>query len=497
MNGIVLAGGRATRLGPLAAQMNKSLVTVGQRPMLVHQVLQLQRAGCIEVIVVVSPDQERQVRDVVKRAGLPNVHVTQQPRAAGPADALLHGVHEVHDEGDVIVLLADTFLEDEDLPSEAETVVVAPAPVTRRWCGWQGSRYVDDLFLQGQHVLVGAYRFASAEDVHRAITAGIITGREGEFEMAEFLNAYRRGRLREQVATTWRDVGDLAALAHARRENNITRSFNELQVSNAGLVTKVTPNRAECRFMHEVRHQQRDGRPLGTLYPTVYDAKFDSYTVEHVDLPTLAELWLYWPGGVDVWTHIIGTLLHKMRAFHWNDGLEVDARPSFKLAHERWKSWSHPIQREDPLIINGRKLQAGNLLINRLVHDLERQEWGSARAHGDLNFTNVLWSLATSNFKLLDPRGDVHYRGYDLAKLRYSWNGGFPAITHGLFDVEGEGDTWNLNIWPDRTEEGASLDKLLGSLHGLDALLMLNGAALHTGDEQLALYLRAVEVANE
>src|SRR5690606_27112347 len=55
---IILAGGKATRLGPLTATMNKALVTVGQQPMIIQQILGM---DIDDVTVVVSPGSRDQV----------------------------------------------------------------------------------------------------------------------------------------------------------------------------------------------------------------------------------------------------------------------------------------------------------------------------------------------------------------------------------------------------------------------------------------------------
>ena len=88
------------------------------------------------------------------------------------------------------------------------------------------------------------------------------------------------------------------------------------------------------------------------------------------------------------------------------------------------------------------------------------------RGHGDLNFTNILYSARTGVFKLLDPRGDPMKipLSYELAKLRYSYHGGFAAITHGLYDFyyDGGGEPGGVDLWPQRAVESDALDAVLG-----------------------------------
>jgi len=56
MRGIILAGGRGTRLYPLAKVTNKHLLPVGKEPMIFHPVKQLVSAGIKQILVVTSTE---------------------------------------------------------------------------------------------------------------------------------------------------------------------------------------------------------------------------------------------------------------------------------------------------------------------------------------------------------------------------------------------------------------------------------------------------------
>ena len=134
----------------------------------------------------------------------------------------------------------------------------------------------------------------------------------------------------------------------------------------------------------------------------------------------------------------------------------------------------------------------------------EAEEWlrdtvhtGLVRGHGDLNFSNILYSLNTGMIKLIDPRGDhlVPFL-YELAKLRYSYHGGFTAITHGLATRQGS----QVTLLPRRDIEVQALDDVLSEYVSLDLLtvcegcLLVAGAPLHDGEESEQLFWRGVEL---
>ncbi len=66
MKGIILAGGKGTRLNPLTKVTNKHLLPVGKEPMLFHPIRQLISAGLKQILVVTSTEH---MGDIVKVLG--------------------------------------------------------------------------------------------------------------------------------------------------------------------------------------------------------------------------------------------------------------------------------------------------------------------------------------------------------------------------------------------------------------------------------------------
>ncbi|MGB8216465.1 MAG: sugar phosphate nucleotidyltransferase [Candidatus Methanoperedens sp.] len=66
MKGIILAGGKGTRLYPLTKVTNKHLLPVGKEPMIFHPIRQLVSAGIDQIMIVTSTDH---MGDIVKVLG--------------------------------------------------------------------------------------------------------------------------------------------------------------------------------------------------------------------------------------------------------------------------------------------------------------------------------------------------------------------------------------------------------------------------------------------
>ena len=66
MKGIILAGGKGTRLYPLTKVTNKHLLPVGKEPMIFNPIRQLVSAGIKEILIVTSTEH---MGDIVNLLG--------------------------------------------------------------------------------------------------------------------------------------------------------------------------------------------------------------------------------------------------------------------------------------------------------------------------------------------------------------------------------------------------------------------------------------------
>jgi NDP-sugar pyrophosphorylase family protein len=130
---IILAGGKATRLGEAARGLPKALVPVAGHPLAEYQVAQLVRAGVDRVIVSCAADQEELFQEQLSGLGAEVVAVGE-PEPLGRGGGLRLAATRREETGPVFAVNGDE-LHDVDLEalldthrrkSGAATIVVAP-----------------------------------------------------------------------------------------------------------------------------------------------------------------------------------------------------------------------------------------------------------------------------------------------------------------------------------------------------------------------------------
>ncbi len=112
MKGIILAGGKGTRLFPLTKVTNKHLLPVGKEPMIFHPIKQLVSAGIHQIMIVTSTDH---MGDIVKVLGSGKEFGCEltfkvQEEAKGIANALSLGENFAGDDK-IVVFLGDNVFE--------------------------------------------------------------------------------------------------------------------------------------------------------------------------------------------------------------------------------------------------------------------------------------------------------------------------------------------------------------------------------------------------
>ena len=112
MKGIILAGGRATRLRPLTKITSKQLLPVYNKPMVYYPINTLAKAGIKDILIIVSPEYSGQFLNLLGSGSELGVNlsyeVQDQPR--GLADAFIVGEKFIGDDN-VAMILGDNIFD--------------------------------------------------------------------------------------------------------------------------------------------------------------------------------------------------------------------------------------------------------------------------------------------------------------------------------------------------------------------------------------------------
>jgi NDP-sugar pyrophosphorylase family protein len=133
MEALVLAGGKAERLGDAAQGLPKPLVPVAGRPLLAHMVVRLAAAGVDRVVIACAAGQEELFAEALAGLG-PEIVPVGEPEALGRGGGLRHAATARRESGPVLALNGDEILDCafdsllgfHERSAAAATIVVAP-----------------------------------------------------------------------------------------------------------------------------------------------------------------------------------------------------------------------------------------------------------------------------------------------------------------------------------------------------------------------------------
>src|SRR5215217_3952774 len=110
MEAIILAGGKAERMGDATRGRPKSLVEIAGRPLAAYQVGRLGRAGVARVIVSCAAGQGELFEHELAGLG-PEIAVAEEPEALGRGGGLKFAARERRESGDVYALNGDELVD--------------------------------------------------------------------------------------------------------------------------------------------------------------------------------------------------------------------------------------------------------------------------------------------------------------------------------------------------------------------------------------------------
>lgn len=233
MKGIILAGGKGTRLYPITFSISKQILPVYDKPMIYYPLSMLMLAGIREILVISAPDALSQFRALLGDGSQWGLHFSyaEQAEPRGVADAFNVGREFVGNEPSCLIF-GDNIFFGHDLPAQLKaSAQLTEGAIVFAYAVRDPERYgvvefdetgralsIEEKPKQpkSNYAVPGIY-FYDGQVVD--IVSKLKPSDRGEIEITDVNNTYlARGQLRVEVigrGVAWLDAGEHEALLQA------------------------------------------------------------------------------------------------------------------------------------------------------------------------------------------------------------------------------------------------------------------------------------------
>lgn len=500
--------GTGSRLWPLTRFVNKSLVSIANRPILSHLIEQF--PSDVEFVIALG-HQGHLVREFLALAYPGRRFLFEEVTPfEGPGSGLGLSLLacQKHLQQPFVFISCDTLVQGAAIPSPdsnwmacAEVEDLAPYRTLALKDGFVQAICEKGEGRPGTHQ---AYIGLAGIHDYQTFWAAMRAGGEQAIQAGE-AHGLRALQPTGIVAHTfaWFDTGNPPALARARsvfyepETPNILEKANEAIWFVEGQVIKFSDDQ---KF---ISHRVKRVEQLAGYVPTVTGSQPHMYRYEKVAGRVMSEA---------VTLPLFDRLLTHSEGFWSRHSLDEAQAQAFRdtcmafyrdKTQERVALFYRNFSRQDGTeTINGRTMPTLASLLDR-VNWTQLADGLPGRFHGDFHFENILWNADTQQFCFLDWRqdfggdlatGDIYY---DLAKLLHGLIISHELIARDLYQIDWQVDAIHFDFH--RKQVLVACERYfahwlrqsgydVAKVWTLTALIYLNIAALHHAPYSLLLY---------
>ena len=226
MKGIILAGGRATRLRPLTTITSKQLLPVYNKPMIYYPIETLIKAGIKEILIIIAPDYSGHFLNLLGDGHEFGAHFSYavQKEPKGLADAFIIGADFI-DSDNVTMILGDNIF-DQDFSKEIQNFKSGGMVFSKKVNDPERFGVVEfdkdmkavsieekPLKPKSNYAVVGLYTY---DNRVVEIAKNLKPSDRGEIEITDINRTYlEKGELQVNIFDTlWEDAGTFDSLLH-------------------------------------------------------------------------------------------------------------------------------------------------------------------------------------------------------------------------------------------------------------------------------------------
>lgn len=446
MIGIIPAAGKGTRFKELGKTYSKCILPFQNKPIIVHNIDWLKSQGCNEIRIIVNHLKD----DIIRIINMyhKDIMFIEQTEMSGLSSAVYESIKDVGDT-DILIVLGDLVVNG-NINTINSFISVKEVSDYERWCmvSYENNKVIffDKPKIKPATNLAvsGVYYLKSSDTYKNAFLYQIENNIKinNEYQISTVLNQFNDLQLDKSISII--DFGTIEEYFENMHLRGC-REFNSIQYKNQSVIKSSSD--LEKIYKEYVWFKSM---PIEMEYyiPKLYDhninwiEKKSSYEIEKINYPTLKDIYLFIDSSYLTWVNIFNKLfeiinIEKNHTTNKTDFLSF----VYDKTVNRYESYKKDVSYDDNLIVEN--------FLNQFKNIIHNTKFNNTIMHGDLCFSNILYSLQNDNIKLIDPRGDLFGSYlYDIAKIMHSVIYDYDFIDSGLYIYENN----NLFIYNKGTE---------------------------------------------